>query len=124
VVVYLCNPNNPTGTVTPAREIDAWIAEAPESVLFLVDEAYHEYAEDPAYGSALHWIGEKRNVIVVRTFSKIYGMAGSAWATASPTPIPWLASAPSPSPTTPTSWQRRPPRPPCGTRPSWPGASR
>jgi histidinol-phosphate aminotransferase len=76
VVVYLCNPNNPTGTVTPAREIDAWIAEAPESVLFLVDEAYHEYAEDPAYGSALHWIGEKRNVIVVRTFSKIYGMAG------------------------------------------------
>jgi histidinol-phosphate aminotransferase len=76
VVVYICNPNNPTGTVTPARELDEWIAEAPESTLFLVDEAYHEYAEDPAYASALRWIHEKPNVIVVRTFSKIFGMAG------------------------------------------------
>jgi histidinol-phosphate aminotransferase len=75
-VVYICNPNNPTGTVTPARELDEWIAEAPESTLFLVDEAYHEYAEDPAYASALRWIDEKPNVIVVRTFSKIFGMAG------------------------------------------------
>ena len=75
-VVYICNPNNPTGTVTPARELDEWIADAPESTLFLVDEAYHEYAEDPAYASALHWIDEKPNVIVVRTFSKIFGMAG------------------------------------------------
>jgi histidinol-phosphate aminotransferase len=75
-VVYICNPNNPTGTLTPAREMDAWIADAPESTLFLMDEAYHEYADDPGYGSALHWIDRKPNVIVVRTFSKIFGMAG------------------------------------------------
>lgn len=76
-VVYLCNPNNPTGTLTSSADIDAWIAAAPESVFFLVDEAYFEYAEGaPGYASALRWIHEKPNVLVVRTFSKIYGMAG------------------------------------------------
>lgn len=75
-VVYFCNPNNPTGTVTPSDEIDAWIAEAPETTLFLIDEAYFEYADDPSFRSAVGWIGEKRNVVVVRTFSKIFGMAG------------------------------------------------
>ncbi len=75
-VVYICNPNNPTGTVTPSRDVDAWIADAPGETTFLVDEAYFEYADDPAYWSALKWIDEKPNVIVVRTFSKIFGMAG------------------------------------------------
>lgn len=75
-LVYLCNPNNPTGTLTPSREIHAWIADAPETTLFLVDEAYHEYVLDGEYESALKWIAARRNVIVVRTFSKIYGMAG------------------------------------------------
>lgn len=75
-VVYVCNPNNPTGTITPADELDAWIVDAPETTLFLIDEAYHEYAGDPAYRSALPWVREKRNVVVVRTFSKIFGMAG------------------------------------------------
>jgi len=75
-VVYLCNPNNPTGTLTPSDEIDAWIRSAHESTFFLVDEAYFEYAGDPAYHTALPWIPEHPNVIVVRTFSKIYGMAG------------------------------------------------
>ncbi len=76
-VVYVCNPNNPTGTTTPSADVDAWIADAPESVFFLVDEAYYEYAEGaPGYHSALRWIEEKPNVLVVRTFSKIYGMAG------------------------------------------------
>jgi histidinol-phosphate aminotransferase len=76
VMVYICNPNNPTGTLTHHRDIDAWIAEAPESTLFLVDEAYHEYAQDPTYRSVLPWVATKPNVIVVRTFSKIFGMAG------------------------------------------------
>lgn len=76
VVVYVCNPNNPTGTLTPSDELDAWIADAPESTLFLMDEAYYEYVDDPRYHSALHWIDEKPNVIVARTFSKIFGMAG------------------------------------------------
>ncbi|HSG09239.1 MAG TPA: aminotransferase class I/II-fold pyridoxal phosphate-dependent enzyme [Longimicrobiales bacterium] len=75
-VVYLCNPNNPTGTITRSSDIDAWIADAPESTLFLLDEAYFEYADDPSYWSGLKWIDTKPNVIVVRTFSKIFGMAG------------------------------------------------
>ncbi|MHB1193030.1 MAG: pyridoxal phosphate-dependent aminotransferase [Longimicrobiales bacterium] len=75
-LVYLCNPNNPTGTVTPSRDVDAWIADAPETTMFLVDEAYFEYVDDAAYWTALKWVGSKPNVIVARTFSKIYGMAG------------------------------------------------
>ena len=75
-LVYLCNPNNPTATITPSADIDAWIADAPEHVFFLSDEAYIEYVEDDRMWSSLPWIGRKRNVLVVRTFSKIYGMAG------------------------------------------------
>ncbi len=76
VLVYICNPNNPTGTLTSCAAIDAWIESAPENVHFMIDEAYYEYADDPAYWSSVKWIAERRNVIVVRTFSKIYGMAG------------------------------------------------
>lgn len=88
-VVYICNPNNPTATLTPSREVDAWIAEAPETVMFLVDEAYFEYADHPDYWSALKWIEDKPNVIVARTFSKIYAMAGLrlGYAVAHPTTI-------------------------------------
>lgn len=75
-LVYLCNPNNPTATITPSAAIDAWIADAPEHVFFLSDEAYIEYVEDERMWSSLPWIREKRNVVVVKTFSKIYGMAG------------------------------------------------
>ena len=75
-LVYLCNPNNPTATVTPSAAIDAWIADAPEHVFFLSDEAYIEYVEDDRMWSSLPWIARKRNVVVVRTFSKIYGLAG------------------------------------------------
>ena len=75
-VVYICNPNNPTATVTPSAEVDRWIEEAPESVFFIIDEAYYEFVADPAYWSAVKWIDERPNVLVSRTFSKIYGMAG------------------------------------------------
>ncbi len=75
-LVYLCNPNNPTATITPSAAIDAWIADAPEHVFFLSDEAYIEYVEDERMWSLLPWIGKKRNVLVVRTFSKIYALAG------------------------------------------------
>ena len=75
-LVYLCNPNNPTATVTPSAAIDEWIAEAPEHIFFLSDEAYIEYVEDERMWSSLPWISKKRNVLVVKTFSKIYGMAG------------------------------------------------
>ena len=75
-IVYFCNPNNPTGTITKASEIDAWIADAPETTLFIMDEAYVEYVTDPDFESALKWIDSRPNVVVVRTFSKIFGMAG------------------------------------------------
>ncbi len=74
-VVYICNPNNPTATITPSAEVDAWIQDAPETTLFLVDEAYFEYVDDPNYWTAIKWI-DRPNVIVARTFSKVYGMAG------------------------------------------------
>ncbi len=76
VLVYVCNPNNPTGTVTPSAEVDRWIESAPERVTFAVDEAYFEFADDPSYWSAQKWIETHPNVVVVRTFSKIYAMAG------------------------------------------------
>ena len=75
-LVYLCNPNNPTATITSSAAIDAWIADAPEHVFFLSDEAYIEYVEDDRMWSSLPWIAKRRNVLVVRTFSKIYGLAG------------------------------------------------
>jgi histidinol-phosphate aminotransferase len=76
VVVYLCNPNNPTGTLTPCDEIEAWIAEAPRRVFFVVDEAYFDFVDDPGYWSFDRLAVERPNVLVVRTFSKIFGMAG------------------------------------------------
>lgn len=75
-VVYLCNPNNPTATLTPSTEIDRFIANAPQTVFFIVDEAYFEYVEEPNHRSALRWVYDQPNVVVTRTFSKIYGMAG------------------------------------------------
>jgi len=77
VLVYICNPNNPTGSLTRCSEIDEWIGSASERTNFLVDEAYFEYAEkEPGYWTSLKWIADRPNVMVVRTFSKIFGMAG------------------------------------------------
>jgi histidinol-phosphate aminotransferase len=78
VLINLCNPNNPTGTIIDASIMSEWIDSAPDNYTFLVDEAYHEYALlNDRYASALPKIKEGRdNVIVTRTFSKIYGMAG------------------------------------------------
>lgn len=74
--VYLCNPNNPTGNVVPASEVRELLDAIPDDVPVLVDEAYHHFVEDPRYESAVPYVKEGRNVIVARTFSKIYGMAG------------------------------------------------
>jgi len=77
VMVYICQPNNPSGALTPQAEIDEWIAEADEeNVYFVIDEAYHDYVEDPTYRSADRLVTQKRNVVVARTFSKIHAMAG------------------------------------------------
>ncbi|HEV8383372.1 MAG TPA: histidinol-phosphate transaminase [Candidatus Acidoferrales bacterium] len=75
-LVYVCNPNNPTGTIVTREELATFIARVPKSTLLMVDEAYHHFVEDSKYASTFDWIGKAPNLIVVRTFSKIYGMAG------------------------------------------------
>jgi len=75
-LVYVCNPNNPTGTIVKGDELDGFLRAVPESAVVLVDEAYHHFVEDPAYRSAADQIGRHANLVVVRTFSKIYGLAG------------------------------------------------
>jgi histidinol-phosphate aminotransferase len=75
-LVYVCNPNNPTGTVVKRAEMAKFVESVPEDAVLLVDEAYHHFVEDAEYASATELIPRRRNVIVVRTFSKIYGLAG------------------------------------------------
>lgn len=78
VLINICNPNNPTGTIVNHKQLTKWIANAPDNQLFLIDEAYHEYAvKNPLYQSVLPLIqAGKENLVLTRTFSKIYGMAG------------------------------------------------
>lgn len=75
-VVYLCNPNNPTGAVTSCDVMEAWIRQAPERVRFLVDEAYFEFVDCPGYRSLDRLAAERPWTMVTRTFSKVFGMAG------------------------------------------------
>ena len=75
VLAYICNPNNPTGTLTPSDEVEAWIREA-DDVVFLVDEAYIEYVDHPSYRTVLPLALDQPNVVVIRTFSKVFGLAG------------------------------------------------
>ncbi len=74
--VYLCNPNNPTGRTVSAAEVEELLDGIPEDVPVLIDEAYHHFVQDPSYATAIPHVLEGRPVIVARTFSKIYGMAG------------------------------------------------
>ncbi len=75
-VAYICNPNNPTGTIVTHDAIAAFVQAVPPTTLIVVDEAYYDLADDPRYKSATEFIPAHPNVIVARTFSKIYGMAG------------------------------------------------
>jgi histidinol-phosphate aminotransferase len=75
-VVYICNPNNPTASITPKAALHAFLDSVPASTIVLVDEAYHHYAASPEYESVAPLVKTKPNLIVARTFSKIYGMAG------------------------------------------------
>lgn len=74
--VYVCNPNNPTGVTMTAAEIEYLLDNIPEDVPVLIDEAYHHFVEDPEYDESIEYVREGRKVIVARTFSKLYGMAG------------------------------------------------
>ena len=75
-LVYVCNPNNPTGTIVAKDELAFFLDRVPRTVSILVDEAYHHFVDDPRYASAFEWIDRAPNLVVVRTFSKVYGMAG------------------------------------------------
>jgi histidinol-phosphate aminotransferase len=76
-LVYVCNPNNPTGSMVPREELDHYFARVPEHVLTVLDEAYFEYVEDPRYPDGIaEYLRAGRRVVVLRTFSKIYGLAG------------------------------------------------
>jgi histidinol-phosphate aminotransferase len=75
-LVYVCNPNNPTGTVVRRADLAAFLDAVPPATAVLVDEAYHHFVEDRAYASALDLLGRHPRLVVARTFSKIYAMAG------------------------------------------------
>jgi histidinol-phosphate aminotransferase len=86
-VVYVCHPNNPTGTRNTRAEVDAYFEAVPEHVLTVLDQAYLEYIDDPEYPNGIEeYFKGGRRVLVVRTFSKIYGLAGLriGWGVGSP----------------------------------------
>jgi histidinol-phosphate aminotransferase len=75
-MVFVANPNNPTGTINKREEFDRFMEKVPEDVLVVVDEAYFEYVADPEYADGMKHLSAGRDVLVLRTFSKIYGLAG------------------------------------------------
>jgi histidinol-phosphate aminotransferase len=76
-IVYVCHPNNPTGTMNTRAELDAFLDVVPDDVLVVIDQAYREYVDDPDYPDAIEeYFKAGRPVAVLRTFSKIYGLAG------------------------------------------------
>ena len=75
-LIYVCNPNNPTASITPKDELRDFITKTPRETMILVDEAYFHFADSPEYESVIPLVNGHPNLIVSRTFSKIYGMAG------------------------------------------------
>ena len=75
-LVYICNPNNPTASITPAKELSEFLSKLSPATIVLVDEAYHHYVESKDYESVIPLVKDYPNLMVARTFSKIYGMAG------------------------------------------------
>ncbi len=75
-LIYVCNPNNPTASITPQNELRDFMANTPRETMVLVDEAYFHFADSPDYESVIPLVTDHPNLLVARTFSKIYGMAG------------------------------------------------
>ena len=76
-MIYICNPNNPTASLTPRRDIEAFVRKLPATTYVLIDEAYHHFATDsPDYVSFIEKPLDDPRIVVARTFSKVYGMAG------------------------------------------------
>lgn len=97
-LVYLCNPNNPTASITPKAAVRAYLDRVSPKTIVLVDEAYHHYVESPDYESVIPLVASHPNLIVARTFSKIYARPASASATPSrsrPSSTRWSCTRPS-----------------------------
>ena len=75
-IIFIANPNNPTGTMVKRGEFEWFIENVPEDILVLVDEAYFEYVDDKDYPNSLEYHNTGKSILTVRTFSKIYGLAG------------------------------------------------
>lgn len=75
-IVFLANPNNPTGTIYRREEWERFLRQVPPDVLIIVDEAYFEYVEDPGYPDSAQYHDNGKTVLTLRTFSKLYGLAG------------------------------------------------
>jgi histidinol-phosphate aminotransferase len=75
-IIFVANPNNPTGTLAPCEELIRFVNEMPDDVLLVMDEAYIEFLNDPPDLVSLIRLGARKNLILMRTFSKIYGLAG------------------------------------------------
>jgi len=75
-VIFIANPNNPTGTWLDSDTLEAFIRDVPDHVIVVLDEAYVEYVEEPGYPNSLDWIEKYPNLLITRTFSKVYGLAG------------------------------------------------
>lgn len=75
-IVFVANPNNPTGTSNKQDEFEKFMAQVPDGVLVILDEAYYEYVQDPEYPDTLKYFIQGRDILVLRTFSKAYGLAG------------------------------------------------
>lgn len=75
-MLFIANPNNPTGTINRKEEFDRMMADMPDGLIVVLDEAYIEYVSDPGYPDSLESLHSDKNILVLRTFSKIYGLAG------------------------------------------------
>ncbi|WP_432355125.1 histidinol-phosphate transaminase [Sporosarcina sp. A2] len=74
-VIWICNPNNPTGDLIPSQHIKNFLDQVPETILIVLDEAYFEYITDGSYEDPVTWLSEYPNLMILRTFSKAYGLA-------------------------------------------------
>jgi len=75
-VIFIANPNNPTGTWLDENSLESFIVDIPDNIIIVLDEAYVEYVSEPGYPDSIPWITKYPNLIVTRTFSKVYGLAG------------------------------------------------
>ena len=80
-LIFIANPNNPTGTWLPEKQLEQFLSQVPSHVIVVLDEAYYEYASDPAMGvsdypDGMQWLNDYANLVITRTFSKAYGLAG------------------------------------------------